>query len=71
MLAAVPCFMIGRSLNACTVTSALRVRTLYLAAASEIADRLHGKPVQAVDIDDERPNVPVFIMPQDAHIAIK
>jgi hypothetical protein len=42
-----------------------------LPAASELADPLHGKPVQAIDIDDERPNVPVFIMPQDAHIAIK
>jgi hypothetical protein len=42
-----------------------------LAAASEIADRLHGKPVQAVDIDDERRDVPVFIMPPDTHIAIK
>jgi hypothetical protein len=30
MLAAVPCFMIGWSLNACTVISAWRiVRTLY------------------------------------------
>jgi hypothetical protein len=34
-----------------------------LAATSEIADRLHGKPVQAIDIDDERPQVPCFIMP--------
>jgi hypothetical protein len=42
-----------------------------LAAASELADRLHGKPVQAVDIADERPNVPVFIMPPGTHIAIK
>ena len=42
-----------------------------LAAAAELADRLHGKPIQAIDIDDERPNVPVFIMPEDAHIAIK
>jgi hypothetical protein len=42
-----------------------------LAAAGELADRLHGKPIQAIDIDDERPTVPVFIMPQDAHIAIK
>ena len=42
-----------------------------LAAAAEIADRLHGKAIQAIDIDDERPNVPVFIMPADTHIAIK
>ncbi len=42
-----------------------------LAAAAELADRLHGKPIQAIDIDDERPNVPVFIMPEDTHIAIK
>jgi hypothetical protein len=42
-----------------------------LAAASELADRLHGKPIQAVDIDDERPNVPVFIMPEGTAIAIK
>ena len=41
-----------------------------LAAASELADRLYGKPVQAVDIDDERRDVPVFIMPPDTHIAI-
>jgi len=37
----------------------------------KLADRLHGKPIQAIDIDDERPNVPVFIMPEDTHIAIK
>jgi hypothetical protein len=42
-----------------------------LAAAAALADRLHGKPIQAIDIDDQRPNIPVFIMPADAHIAIK
>jgi len=42
-----------------------------LAAAGELADRLHGRPIQAIDIDDERPNVPVFIMPGDTEIAIK
>jgi hypothetical protein len=36
-----------------------------------LADRLYGKPIQAIDIDDERPSVPVFIMPEDTHIAIK
>jgi hypothetical protein len=24
-----------------------------LAAAAELADRLHGKPIQAIDIDDD------------------
>lgn len=42
-----------------------------LAAAAELADRLHGKPIQAIDIDDERPNVPCFIMPEGTAIAIK
>jgi hypothetical protein len=42
-----------------------------LAAALELGDRLHGKPVQAIDIDDERPSVPCLIMPQDAQISIK
>jgi hypothetical protein len=42
-----------------------------LAAASELADRLHGKPVQAIDIDDDRPSVPCFIMPEGTKIAIK
>ena len=42
-----------------------------MAAVAALADRLHGKPIQAIDIDDERPHVPVFIMPADARIAIK
>ena len=50
------------------VTPQMRDR---LAAASELADRLHGKPIQAVDIDDERPSAPCFIMPEGTRIAIK
>jgi hypothetical protein len=42
-----------------------------LAAASELADRLHGRAVQAMEIDDGRPDVPCFIMPPGTHIAIE
>jgi hypothetical protein len=42
-----------------------------LAAAAELADRLHAKPVQAVDIADERPTVPVFLLPEGARVATK
>jgi hypothetical protein len=45
--------------------------TIVWRLAWELADRLHGKPVQAVDIDDERRDLPMFIMPPDTHIAIK
>jgi len=41
-----------------------------LAAASELVDRLHGRAVQAVEID-ERPQVPCFILPDGSGIAIK
>ena len=41
-----------------------------MAAASELADRLHGRALQAVEID-ERPQVPCFIMPAGTEIAIK
>ena len=41
-----------------------------LAAASELADRLHGRAVQAVEID-ERPQVPCFIMPPGTEITIQ
>jgi hypothetical protein len=34
-----------------------------LAAAAQLADRLHGRPIQAIDVDDGRPDVPCFIMP--------
>ena len=34
-----------------------------LAAAKELADRLHGRAIPAVDIDDDRPDVPVFVFP--------
>jgi hypothetical protein len=42
-----------------------------LAAAAELADRLHGRAVQAVDIEDDRPHVPVFIMPPGTTVAIE
>jgi hypothetical protein len=42
-----------------------------LAAAAELADRLHGRAVEAVDIDDGRSDVPCFIMPPGTKIAIK
>jgi hypothetical protein len=42
-----------------------------LAAAAELADRLHGRAVQAVEIDDDRPDVPCFIMPPGSEIAIR
>jgi hypothetical protein len=35
------------------------------------AARFPRKPVQAVDIDDERTQVPVFHQAADTHIAIK
>jgi integrase len=41
-----------------------------LAAAKELADRLHGRAIQAVEIDD-RPDVPVFVFPPGTHIAIE
>lgn len=34
-----------------------------LSAAAELADRLHGRAVQAVEIDD-RPRVPAFTLPE-------
>jgi hypothetical protein len=40
-------------------------------AAAELADRLHGRPVQALDIDDGRPDVPCFIMPPGTEITIQ
>jgi len=33
-----------------------------LAAASELANRLHGPADQAADADDERPTVPVYLV---------
>jgi hypothetical protein len=42
-----------------------------LAAASELANRLHGRPVQAIDIDDERPAAPVFVLPEGTSVAMK
>jgi hypothetical protein len=50
------------------VTPRMRDR---LAAAAELADRLHGRAVQAIDVDDGRPDVPYFIMPPGTEIAIK
>lgn len=40
--------------------------TLYdrRAAATELADRVHGRPVQAIEID-ERPDVPAFVLPAE------
>lgn len=35
-----------------------------LAAAAEIADRVHGRAVQAIEIDD-RPQCPAFALPPD------
>lgn len=34
-----------------------------LAAAAELADRLHGRPVQSIEIEDDRPLVPAFALP--------
>jgi Berberine and berberine like len=34
-----------------------------LAAAWELANRLYSRPVQAVEVDDGRPTVPVFLLP--------
>ena len=42
-----------------------------LAAASELADRLHGRAVQAVDIDDDGRDVPTFVFPPGTRIAIE
>ena len=42
-----------------------------LAAASELADRLHGRPTQVADVDDERPAVPVYLLPEGARVATK
>ena len=42
-----------------------------LAAAAELADRLHGRSIQALEIEDDRPEVPCFIMPPGTKIAIK
>ncbi len=42
-----------------------------MVAIAALAERLHGKPIQVIDIDDERPQVPSFIMTEDTHIAIK
>jgi hypothetical protein len=41
-----------------------------LAAASELADRLHGRAVQAMEIDTVEP-VPCFIMPPGTRIAVE
>jgi hypothetical protein len=42
-----------------------------LSAASEPADRLHGRLVQAIDIEESAADVPCFIMPPGPKIAIK
>jgi hypothetical protein len=42
-----------------------------LAVAAQLADRLHGRAIQAVDIDDGRPEVPVFLLPPGARVATK
>ena len=42
-----------------------------LAAAKELADRLDGRAIQAVEIDDDGPEVPVFVFPPGTHIAIE
>jgi hypothetical protein len=41
-----------------------------LTAAAELADRLHGRAIQAIEIDD-RPDVPCFLMPPGSRIATK
>jgi hypothetical protein len=42
-----------------------------LAAAAELADRLQGRAVQAIDVDDGRPDVPVYLLPPGARVATK
>jgi hypothetical protein len=42
-----------------------------LAAAAELADRLHGRAVQAIDVDDGRPDVPVYLLPPGARVGTK
>ena len=41
-----------------------------LAAAAELADRLHGRAVQA-HVDESRPYVPVYILPEGTRVATK
>jgi hypothetical protein len=54
----------------CGVTLQMQDR---LAAAAELANRLHGRPIQAIDIDDEELlTVPVYILPEGgARVATK
>jgi hypothetical protein len=40
-------------------------------AAAELADRLHGRAVQAVEMEDDRQDVPCFIMPPGSRIAVE
>ena len=42
-----------------------------LAAAAELADRLHCRAVQAIDVDEGRPDVPVYILPPGTRVATK
>jgi hypothetical protein len=52
-------------------SSAGQLKNLRGLVVRVVADRLHGKPVQAVDIADERPTVPVFLLPEGARVATK
>lgn len=39
-------------------------------AASELADRLHGRPAPTVEIEEHEPDVPAFILPPGSKVRI-